>query len=525
MNRAPSPISLRVGVMPVDTLPSALACETQAVIAVIVVSFLARLALAAVLGFSFDETYDVVVARRLALAYYDHPPAIMWLIHAAVALTGSEDHLIVRLPTLLLFSAQNWLLYRLTAHLFDRSAGLFAVIALSLSPQFFYFGTIAVTDGPLIFALTGAALFAARAVFAEGATPWRDWLLAGLFFGLALLSKFSAILVFPGLVLVVLTMPRHRRLFLTPAPYVAALLAVLVFAPVIVWNVENGFASLLFQGDRAAMGTELEIGRTLTHIAILMLVTGPLIWVMQLGALAGALRAGPRDEPRWFFAMLATVPIALFLVIDLFGTDGVAATHWPAPGYLFTFPLLGAALAQLSARFPRAIRATIAAGIAGMSILVLVILTDTLTGWPGAFAPSFNDYDPIVSDQADWWNFRDTLQGRGLLDSRRYFILAGRYEFCFKAQLVLKDSLPVVCLTDNPISKSLWRDDAALRGRDAIIITSWWDAPQSLATVRGKFRRFEVIPPIWMTAYDRPVMRVELALGSDLQRTIFEAGR
>ena len=86
-----------------DALPSALSCETQAVLAVIAVSLLVRIALACVMGFSFDETYDIVVARKLALAYYDHPPAIMWLIHAVVALTGSEDHLIVRLPTLLLF--------------------------------------------------------------------------------------------------------------------------------------------------------------------------------------------------------------------------------------------------------------------------------------------------------------------------------------------------------------------------------------------------------------------------------------
>jgi hypothetical protein len=523
MNRAPSPISLRVGVTPLHAPAAALSLEAQAVIAVIVVSALARIALAAVMGFSFDETYDVVVARKLALAYYDHPPAIMWLIHAVVALTGSEDHLIVRLPTLLLFSAQNWLLYRLTAHLFDRSAGLFAVIALSLSPQFFYFGTIAVTDGPLIFALTGAALFAARAIFPERATPWRDWLLAGLFFGLALLAKFSAILVLPGLLLAIVTIPRHRRLLSTPAPYAAALVAVLVFAPVVLWNAENGFASFAFQGDRAAMGTELEIGRTLTHIAILMLVTGPLIWLMQVAALAGAIRAGPRDEPRWFCAMLAIVPLALFLLVDLFGVDGVVATHWPAPGYLFTFPLVGMAVANLSARFPHAIRWTIAGGIAGMSVVVLVILTHTLIGWLRVFLPSFNDYDPIVSDQADWWNFRDTLQHRGLLDSKRYFILAGRYEFCFKAQLVLQDRLPVVCLTDNPISKSLWRDDAALLGRDAIIVTSWWNASQSLATVHGKFERVELIAPIWMTAYGRPVMPIEVALGRDLRRTIFAA--
>src|SRR5689334_1381500 len=78
-----------------NAMPAVLDSETRAVIAV---SFVTRAALAAVMGFSFDETYDVVVARKLALSYYDHPPAIMWLIAAVVKITGGENHLIVHLP-------------------------------------------------------------------------------------------------------------------------------------------------------------------------------------------------------------------------------------------------------------------------------------------------------------------------------------------------------------------------------------------------------------------------------------------
>lgn len=497
--------------------------QTRTVISVIAISLVARAALAAVMGFSYDETYEVVVARKLALSYQDHPPAIMWLIAAAAHLTGSEGHLIVRLPTLLLLSAQSWLLYRLTALVFDAWAGLFAVMAVSLSPLFgFFFGAIAVTDGPLVFALTGAALFVARALSTEGARLWRNWLLAGFFFGLALLSKFSAILILPGLALFLLTVPRHRRLFFTPAPYVAALVALVVFTPVIVWSLENGFGAFAFQGSRAAIANGVHVGRTLTHLAILIAVMGPLVWLIQIAALAGALRAGPRDEGRWFFAMLAVVPIGFFLALDLFGTNGVEAPHWLAPGYLFTFPLLGAAVVRLRARFPRTVWWTIAASVAATSVLVLVLFTHTLTGWLRTFVPSFDNYDPIVADQADWWNLRTALEEKGLLDSKHHFVLAGRYYFCFKAQLVLRDSLPVVCLSDNPISRSLWRDDAALLGRDAIIITNWWVAPQTIPTVQAKFERVEEIAPVWITAYGRPVMRVDLALGHNLRRPIFE---
>src|SRR6202051_3575209 len=115
-----------------NAAPPVLNYQTRAVIIVIAISLVVRTVLAAVMGFSFDETYNIVVARELALSYYDHPPAIMWLIAAAANLSGSEDHLVIRLPTLLLSSAQNWLLYRLTALMLDEWAGLFAVIALCL---------------------------------------------------------------------------------------------------------------------------------------------------------------------------------------------------------------------------------------------------------------------------------------------------------------------------------------------------------------------------------------------------------
>jgi hypothetical protein len=120
---------------------------------------------------------------------------------------------------------------------------------------------------------------------------------------------------------------------------------------------------------------------------------------------------------------------------------------------------------------------------------------------------------------------RTTLEEKGLLGSNRYFVLVGRYEFCFKAQFVLKDSLPVVCVTDNPIFESLWRDDAALIGRDAIIITNWWLAQQAIQTVQAKFERVEEIAPLWMMAYGRPVVRAEVALGRNLQHAIFERPR
>ena len=159
------------------------------------------------------KSYDVVAARSVALGYYDHPPLAMWLIASAVRLFGSEDNLVVRLPTLLLFGGTTFFIYRLTRLLFTPAAAVIAALILNLSPMFGVFaGTIAVTDGPLLFGLAAAAYFLAEALFrSEDRAVRRWWLLAGACFGLAALGKYSAVLSIPGVLIFLLTAPGYRR--------------------------------------------------------------------------------------------------------------------------------------------------------------------------------------------------------------------------------------------------------------------------------------------------------------------------
>ena len=495
-----------------------------AVLLILVVGAAAHAGFISVMGFSIDENYDVVMARHLALSYEDHPPAIMWLIAAAVHLFGSESHFIVRLPTLIVAAAQGWLLYRLTALAFDKRAGLFAVIALVLSPLFgFYVGAIAVTDGPLLLGLSGAAYFLARGLFGERPIRAGDWLLSGIFFGIACLSKFTAILVLPGIALFLLTVPRLRPALLTAGPYLATLAALVMCTPIIVWNAQHGFAAFVFQSGRAALDGHIHLDRFVAHAGFLLAMLGPLVGLIQVGALAGALWRGPHDERSWFFAMLALAPIVFFMGIDLFGFEGVQAPHWLAPGYLFALPLLGAVVARWCQRWPRLVWGTIGCCVSAAAVAAGVYVSHTQTGWLGRYVPAItSNYDPLVADGTDWRNLRTRLEQDGLIDSR-HFLLIGRYEYCFKAELVIKDTLPIACLSINPVSHALWRDDAALIGRDAIIVTNWWNARQSIAEVSAKFASVEKLPQLWITDHGRRVLRVDLALGHDLQRPIFEA--
>ncbi len=215
------------------------ALEASARTALILVAgfALARLALAATLGPGFDEAYTIVVARRLDLSYFDHPPLHQWIAHYAALALG--EGAATRLPFIALFAATGWLTFALTRRLFGARAGLVALFALNVSPFFLLSaGGWVVPDGPLVFALAGAAL-ALATLFFDAPGPraaWGLWLAVGLWFGLAGLSKYSAALTVVGLFVFVALSPRQRHWFAHPAPYLAALIALAMVSPAFIWN-------------------------------------------------------------------------------------------------------------------------------------------------------------------------------------------------------------------------------------------------------------------------------------------------
>ena len=207
-------------------------------------------------------------------------------------------------------------------------------------------------DGPLLAALAAAALALDADTFLRQpakAQAWPLWLAAGAAFGLAGLSKYSA----------ALTGARPRRLcrrrvrarrrwFAHPAPYVAALLALAIVAPVFVWNAEHGWVSFRFQGGRGAPGRagprSPRSAWSLGEVAYLL----PWIFAGLAAAAVAGFRARPSgDDARVFLLCLAAPPILVFTLTPLWGGRGMP--HWAMPGWFFLYPLLGDWLARASA--------------------------------------------------------------------------------------------------------------------------------------------------------------------------------
>ncbi len=320
-------------------IPAARASSARAVLLIIVITGLCRLALAAAVGLSVDESYTVAISRQLALSYFDHPPLHVWLVGGWAKLIGNEEALLLRLPFVVMFAGSTWLMYRLTAFAYGERAGLWAVVALNLAPLFTLgIASWVLPDGPLVFFCLLAVRILARALLVKPSrrseVAW--WLAAGAAAGLALLSKYLAVFLLLGVGLFLLT-SRYRSLLATPAPWLALLAAALLFTPVLTWNAAHDWSSFAFQGRRA-LPAGLDFNRFALDLCGQFAYLLPWTALALVYALGQTLRRGSRELAGWLFACLAIGPIALFGLLPLWSE---VLPHWPAIGWTFAFPLLG----------------------------------------------------------------------------------------------------------------------------------------------------------------------------------------
>jgi 4-amino-4-deoxy-L-arabinose transferase-like glycosyltransferase len=468
----------------------------------ILVTTLIRVAMGWALGLGIDETYMVAASRHLELSYYDHPPIAWWLTHAAMVLAAAQAPVIVRLPFILLFALSTWLMARITSSLFESDrAGFWAALVLNLSPVYAVTaGGWVLPDGPLDCALLGFLLFSLRAVglIASRRPPgprWGDWLAAGVCAGLAMLSKYNGVLVLVGLPLFLLTTGTGRVWLRRPQPWVAGLIALLLFTPVILWNVEHQWASIAFQGSRA-QGLRF---RPLAPLGVWggeALFVLPWIWVPLILLWLRALRRGPAEPRGWLLALMAATPVLLFAVVSIWSSDHILY-HWSAPGTLMLFPLLGAEIAQrMAAGAPRLRRGIMATAL--LLLLGLVLAgTQMQLNWVTAIAgPSFLARAKDVAGGVNWTSLRPELAARGLLSQPGLVVAVTRWNDAGKIDYALGGSLPVVVLAADSREYGVVAPADRFIGHPMLILVPDSDATALAERLAPMFNQIAVVQPL-----------------------------
>jgi 4-amino-4-deoxy-L-arabinose transferase-like glycosyltransferase len=489
--------------------------ERRIVLILIAATAALRVAIAANGGLGVDEAYTVGAARMFALGYVDHPPLHLWLVGTWAKLIGSEDPLLLRLPFIALFAGSTWLMYLLAARLFGPRAGLWAAVLLNLAPVFTLAqGSWVLPDGPLIFFMLATANIVAHIAFAEPplAHPLPAWLAAGICGGLACLSKFHGAFLFAGVLLFLMTVPRQRRWLFTPGPWAGLLMAAIVFLPDAIWNLQHAFRSFTFQGGRLLDAPHFTLDYLPTSIGGQLLYLTPWLMLPLAWFLARALWRGPAAAKSWFLSMLAAGPIVFFTGAAFFAP---ALPHWPMPGWVFTFPLMGEAWAGMAKRWPKLVYGGPIASAAVLLCVVVVLEVQIADGAVGRAAPGlFAPNDPTLA-LLQWDALGSALASRKLIDADTPAVAASNWIEAGKIALVIGRRIPVLCLCDDPREFAYLHDPQAFVGKNMIIVggTTIVAGARDPALLRPRFERMEPLAPVIQMRGGKPALEMKVFRG------------
>jgi 4-amino-4-deoxy-L-arabinose transferase-like glycosyltransferase len=287
---------------------------------------LPRLIFAARYGLIGDETYYATWSFYPGFGYFDHAPAVAWVIWLGRAIFGEGEWAVRSLFILSTFGICA-ALYRtalvLTA---DARVGAIAAIAYAVTPAVAITTTIATPDAPstLFWALAVWAI----AEFTRSRNPnW--WLAVGAFAGMGLLSKYTYVFLGAGIILYLLTSRERLAWFRHWQLWAGGILAGAMFAPVAWIDWTRNWQSFRFQLGRSPATEQVfrpdELLRFVIEIGVQLL---PTLFVFALIGLALFIA---RRATSLALPVLTAVPmLAFFLIHGLFGRVN---PNWVAPLY------------------------------------------------------------------------------------------------------------------------------------------------------------------------------------------------
>jgi 4-amino-4-deoxy-L-arabinose transferase-like glycosyltransferase len=317
----------------------------RAAVGVTLAAWLVRLLFAARLPLFPDETYYWDWSRRLSGGYFDHPPMIAVLIRAGTALAGEPTALAIRFFPVLAGAVASLAAAATAGRIAGARAALFAALAFAVMPLAAAGLVLATPDAPLLCFEALAVYFVVRALQrpARSTASLGWWSAAGICVGLAFASKYTSILLPLSVAVAVLVRPSLRERLREPGPYVACVLATLVFLPVLRWNAMHDWISFRFQLQhglgRAARGTVLM--RELDLVGGQLGLVTPILFALVAVAVWRALRR-PRDDVHFALAAVATGSWVFFVYSAIHRR---VEANWPAPSYIAGVALLASMLA------------------------------------------------------------------------------------------------------------------------------------------------------------------------------------
>lgn len=291
-----------------------------------------RLSVIGKLGLTVDEAHYWVYSKFLDLSYYDHPPMIGYVIKFFTDIFGINEFA-VRLPSVIIFVITSWLFFLCIKKIFNERIAFIGIVLINVLPVFSFLGAVVtIPDSPLsLFWILSFYLFINIIETKEK----KYWYMLGVTVGLAFLSKYTAVMIYPSIILFLICSKENRFWFLKKEPYFAMIISFIIFLPVVIWNIQNNWASFGFQLQHG-------FGKSLPSFSFTL-------FGRSIGAQAGYVSpflfiffcyvayvlikdAFFKKQKDALYVASFSLPVLIFF--NAIATFNEILPHWPAMGYL-----------------------------------------------------------------------------------------------------------------------------------------------------------------------------------------------
>ena len=446
-----------------------------------------------------DEAYYWMWGQRLGWSYLDHPPLHAWLLSAMSVFGWNVFSL--RALTWLTLAGTLWIFWLWAKRLKpeDPGAWWWPSAALYLAtPLFFTMTWLAFHDHLLIFlSLASAHCFLVFAERWETERKGIGWLYgAAVLLGLAVLTKYNAVLLGIGVAVFLLVHRPVRSAWRSPHLYLAALLAVAMQAPVIWWNATEGFASVNFHlSERWGRPlSELHPANVLTFIALALIFVGPFLFAAILALIRRPIDVPFADRARVLALCVLTVSSLALLTLSLFAE---VYFYWNIVAFLLLMPLLAGWLQRRWLMLAQLLYGLIFAALSAVNFTIVPVFnlagiddwtTESIYGWP-AVATRIEELE------------REHHVG---------FVAASRYTTAAQLGFALHDA-DVTALADRHDQYDFWFDPQAHLGEDALVVS---DPQIKTGQIEPYFKTLKLIETVPFERFGKVIYRARIYLGS-----------
>lgn len=281
------------------------------------------------IGLGVDEAQYWMWSQRLDWGYFTKPPLVAWVIAATTTLFGDAEWA-VRLGAPLLQGLASIAIFALARSMFGAWAGFWAGLSWLVMPGVFFSSNLISTDAALL-PMWSLALLALWRMVMTRAWVWA--VVLGLTFGVGVLAKYAMLYFIPCLALAAWRQEPVRQALAQGRGVVAGLIGLAIVTPNLVWNAQNGFATVEHTATNArlVLTDMFNFDELFEYLTSQAAVLGPIFFIALIWLLFRAARRGDTlpDHER----LLGAFVLPPLIIVCLIAFISRAHANWAAVAY------------------------------------------------------------------------------------------------------------------------------------------------------------------------------------------------